>query len=426
MTNSEAPILEEDRYTGAIALNAVSAPITFRLSAGSDCRLLFDIDPVDTQTYLLVMRNSGRPGQTVNEFSLNGHSEDGKTVTSYRMSLSGSGSNQDGHCIRAASQAATVMRPLEKAIDKPLLRLWFRSFSSFRNPTITTPLGTLEVQGNSKDVDLDDMSGNVAIQAPSRNPGADWYDKADIFLRHMHRGLALAHGGRLQTPRLDYIEGDVFKATFFAGSGFRPEFPVQHHLNHGPFIQALADCYLRRGPLPDVLWTALGWMQTDTTFDEIRFLTAMTALETIIEGQLPERRGTAIPNSDFRGLRGKLEDVIMTDERLHGEAQQVFLGKIAGLNKKTFSEKIAALFDHFEIPKRDFDKDVIVGLVRLRNEIVHRGGIPDSIDVWPQIILVRELITRILLREIGFKGRYCSYVGGLNDRDFPDTPSAVI
>jgi hypothetical protein len=44
---------------------------------------------------------------------------------------------------------------------------------------------------------------------------------------------------------------------------------------------------------------------------------------------------------------------------------------------------------------------------------------PKDADLWPSIILVRELITRILLKEIGFVGRYCCYVGGLNDRDFP-------
>ena len=235
----------------------------------------------------------------------------------------------------------------------------------------------------------------------------------------MHRGLALAHGGRLQTPRLDHIEGSVITSTFFAGKPFQPEFPIQYHLNHGPFIQALADRYQSRGPLPDALWTSLGWMQTDTTFNEIRFLTAMTALETIIESQLPDPRGTTIPKSDFRSLREQVEAVIAANEQLSEESKKIFLRKVGQLNQKTFAEKIGALFDHYEIPRRDFDNNVIVGLVRLRNEIVHRGAAPCSADVWPQIILVRELVTRILLKEIGFKGRYCCYVGGRNDRDFP-------
>jgi hypothetical protein len=268
-------------------------------------------------------------------------------------------------------------------------------------------------------VSSDDMSGSATLEALSSDPGADWFENADNFLRHMHRGLALAHGGRLQTPRLDYVHGRTWEATFFAGAGFTAELPVHHHLNQGPFIKALAERYQRAGPLPDMLWTALGWMQTDTTFDETRFLTAMTALEAIIESQLPARHGTIIPKADFKPLRRKLEIFIAADDSLPEEAKRIFLSKIAALNQKVFARKIHALFDHYNIPRQDFGGDVIRQLVNLRNNIVHRGAAPDDPDIWPCIILVRELITRILLKEIGFIGRYCCYVGGLNDREFP-------
>ena len=66
-----------------------------------------------------------------------------------------------------------------------------------------------------------------------------------------------------------------------------------------------------------------------------------------------------------------------------------------------------------------------MSLVNLRNKIVHSGVLPDDVDIWESIILVRELITRILLSEIGFEGRYCCYIGGLHDRDFPELPSAA-
>jgi hypothetical protein len=141
----------------------------------------------------------------------------------------------------------------------------------------------------------------------------------------MHRGLALAHGGRLQTPRLDYLHERTWEATFFAGAGFNAELPVHHHLNQGPFIKALAERYQRAGPLRDILWTALGWMQTDTTFHETRFLTAMTALEAIIESELPARRGTMIPKAAFKPLRQKLEAIVAADDSLPQEAKDIFL-----------------------------------------------------------------------------------------------------
>lgn len=99
-------------------------------------------------------------------------------------------------------------------------------------------------------------------------------------------------GGRLQTPRIDYAHQLILEITFFDGTGFEPEFPIQYHLNQAPFIQALVDRYETRGPLPDILWTALGWMQTDTGFDETRFVSGMTAIEAIINNQGPPRHNS--------------------------------------------------------------------------------------------------------------------------------------
>jgi len=296
---------------------------------------------------------------------------------------------------------------------------------SFRNPIVETELGKLEVCGNANEVDADDLSGFVAIYANSPDPGQDWIGKAESLLRHMRSGLSLAHGGRLQTPRMDYVSGNVLRMTYFGGSGFRHELPPQYHLNHGPYIEALARRFERQEPLSDVLWTALGWMHTDTGFDETRFLSAMTALETIIENLLPERRGTTVPKAEFKRLSSKFLQIIEGDDGLSPMARQIFVGKLLGLNKKTFGEKIIALFDHYDIPKRDFDDAAIKFLVELRNTIVHKGTLQDDVDIWPQIIMARELITRILLREIGFSGQYCCYIGGRHDREFPGVSNFV-
>src|SRR5882672_11075742 len=128
MTKSEAPILAEDAYKGILTFGGASATITFRLSAGPDCRLVFDIDPIDVKTYFLIADDSGCPGQTVTELSLTGRSEDGKTIKSDCVSVVSFGSNENGHYIRVTSRVATVTHPLKKAIERPLLRLWFRSF----------------------------------------------------------------------------------------------------------------------------------------------------------------------------------------------------------------------------------------------------------------------------------------------------------
>jgi hypothetical protein len=152
------------------------------------------------------------------------------------------------------------------------VRWWFRSFSSFRNPVFKTRLGNLVVCGATGSVGAEEISAYVALEAPCGDPGDDWHEEAGDFLRHMHNGLALAHGGRLQKPLLEYAQGRIREMTFYHGSGFTRELPVQHSLHQEPFIKALIERYERSGPLQDIIWTALGWMQTDPTFDEVRFL----------------------------------------------------------------------------------------------------------------------------------------------------------
>lgn len=412
-------VLDEKSYVGLVKFGEFSAPVTFRMGAGADCRLWFDLDAVDSKTYVQLAKALGQTGESVTWFSLSGESEDGFKVSSDSVHVIGLGGHVGAHKVRIAANAAVVTHSLTEEVAKPLLRLWFRGFQSFRNSPVETPLGTLLVSGLAKDVGRDDASGCVAVQAANGQPAADWRANADELLRHMHRGLSFAHGGRLQTPLLEYVAGNEVAATFFAGSGFAAEFAIQHFLNQDPIIKALVARYFAKGPLPDALWTALGWMQSDTTFDEIRFLTAMTALETIAESELTGASGTVMPKATYKPIRAALNAAVDLLPRIPEAHRVILKSRIAGLNRRTFAEKIDALFDQYAIPRDDLGPSVIAGLVVLRNDIVHRGMIPEGVAIWPQIILVRELITRILLSEIGFVGRYCCYIGGQHDRDFP-------
>lgn len=413
-------VLKKKRYRGKLTVGEQAVDVRFTLSAKADCRLRFKFDAVDGRSFMILAKTMGKPGQPSECFALDARSKGGDRISSDTLSMAGYQVSNDGHAIEVSYLAAKVVQVMKEKTPKPVLRLWFRGFSSFRNSPIEIPLGTLAVWGASKGFPTDEMSGCVTIMAPSEAPGADWITQADQFLRHMHQGLAFAHGARLQTPRLDYVEGDTFTATFYAGSGYRQEFPVQHFLDHDPIISALVRRYFDQGPVSEVVWIGLRWMQSGTSVDEVRFLTAMTALETIIESELPEKRGTIIPKANFKILRQKLMEVVDQQPDLTSVQRDIFKKRIEGNNKKTLPEKIDALFDHYQISRRDFPPTTTAALVKLRNTVVHTGVLPDVIDIWDSIILVRELITRILLSEIGFRGRYCCYVGGRHDRDFPE------
>jgi hypothetical protein len=356
---TDGPVLEGTEFVGQLSLDDETVPITFRVSVGSDCRLHVDPVTVDARTYHLAARSLGRPGSDCEELALTGASTDGKTISSKHVFICGYGHDDSRRWIDLKSIQSEITVPLDRRVEKPVMQLWLRSFRSFSNPVTETSLGKLAVWGAAGHVAPDDMSGCVCLQASSADPGDGWRKNADDFLRHLQQGLALAHGGRLQTPRLDYINELTREMILFDGTGVAPEFPVQYHLNHGPFIQALVHRYQTKGSLSDDLWKALDWTHTDTSFDEMRFLSGMIAVEVIIRGQLPK---------EYR--------------------------------KKPLRNRIYALFDHYVIPREDFEDEVICKLVDLRNEIVHEGGASNAADLWPSIILVRELISRNRLESV--------------------------
>ncbi|USJ28499.1 HEPN domain-containing protein [Ensifer adhaerens] len=394
----------------------------FTAQVGGDHRCVIKFDPIDKDTYLLLHQTRGRAGQQHSGFELRGVARNGDSFVSTGAYVQQLGGGRQGWRLKLALQNTTITVGLKEGPETPILRRHFRAFRSHLNPIHQTSLGHVVVYGTHEAVAPDTVSGHVAIQAlDAETDPVAWREEAGSFLSHMHSGLSFAHGGRLQVAQEDFIAGGFWTATFHSGIGFAPELPLQDFLNHGPFIDALVKGYFESGPLNDGYSTALGWLQLPTTFDEVRFLSAMTALEVIVDTQLPKaEKGGMMVKSDFRALRDKLNAAIDAELDVDPDARAIMKAKIEDANKKVLSQKIKALFKHLAVPTRDFDDATIKRLTAVRNEIVHRGEIPDRDLIWREIVLIRELINRILMGAIGYSGRYCCYVDGEHERTFPD------
>ncbi len=292
------------------------------------------------------------------------------------------------------------------------MRLWLRGFKSSFNAPVKTALGLVEVRGSSKIADSDEMSGFVAVRAQDDTDLDGWTEKADALLTFMHRGLAFARGGRLQAPGFEVYMGGRWEATYYDGVGSRSGFAPIHPFNQGPFIEALTKRFADPKPFHPMLWTAIGMMNTETSFDEVRLLMSMTALDAIVEHVIPKTMTTIIPKSDYASVRDKLlaalSDVNFVDES-HGD---IFAAKIKQLNGRTLAQKVQALRNHYGLSKTLFTDDAIVEATKYRNAIAHPSEGSKKEDLWPKILLVRELVSQIVFHEIGYTGPYESYVGG--------------
>lgn len=408
MSESSEPnyTLEPTMFSGTIEIGERSLPVTFAAESHEDCHLQITLDPVTSSAYMALAKTMGKPGRAGTEFKLTGQSDTGQQLISDTVHVIGQRSNNDGFFIEISHRSATFSTPCK--MQNPAARLWLRGFKSSRNRSVESRLGTVSVHGEAKGVDKDSVSGCIEIIAKTNAVDPNWYEDADQMLTFMMRGLGFAHGGRLQTPRLDQaIEGKSV-TTFYSGSGFRRSLPSIHSLMQDDFIAALVHRYEDEKEFPDALWTAVGWLHAETSIKEVQFLTMMTALETIVENLLPPSKTTIIPKPDFIPISKQLSKVI-DDASLEDEPGTIFKSKVSGLNVRSISHKILAMQAHYGLSSDLLNKDIIRGLTKTRNAITHRGAIDQETDLWQQILIARDVIAAVIFSELDYEGRYESY-----------------
>ncbi len=367
------PFMPATIFAGHLSVGGVRIPFSGTAIADAGCRLTLDVDerPLAGDERVALYSISSKVGERVDYFSLQAHSPNGHQLHSDRVSLTRIGTDD----IALALDEATVVLPLDQPAPHPRVRMWLRGIQNFGPTSASTPLGRAGLAADIQGVKPDDVSGCVELDATQSPNDPDWYDRAVKFLHFMRAGLALANGGRLHMPILEYFNGNSCEATFHVGRGAARELKVQHPLNQRAFFEALAARFFDPDPWPEVLWVAQGWMHAETTHDEIRFISSMTALEALID---------ALPKNKTK--------------------------------KRILRDKLRILFEHYRIRHDDLLPHV-PDLVAERNKIVHRG-VPQALT-WKLIIVVREMITRIVLNELKYEGPYECYLGECHTREFP-------
>ncbi|MEQ9864663.1 hypothetical protein [Pectobacterium aroidearum] len=406
-------MFEPKIFVGALAFRDNVVPLEFEILADEDGFLSIRPLPLEAKDLLKLNGAMGKPGSYVESLVLKGVAKDGSAFLSETIELQGMSRGPDKGTVSLRARESILTFNINEPAKEPFMRLWFRGFKSHRNPVVTMSLGKVEVGGSNKKTSKDEMSGFVSVYASEAEfPDIDsWVKKTDAFLTFMHRGLGFAHGGRLQTPRLDVVIGTRWQTTFYDGHGFLKNLSPIHHLSQGPFIEALAKRFDDPAPFPEMLWTAIGWLYDDISIPEGRFLMAMTALETVVEHLVPKICTTVIPKTDFAPIREKLIG-ILADYELEETAAKIFESKLKGLNARTLSGKIQGLRDYYCLSDTIFPNSMIVDIIKMRNDITHTGQNKRQQDLLAKEIFIREFISQIVFCEIHYLGPYQSYING--------------
>ncbi|UPK33101.1 hypothetical protein IVB18_33430 [Bradyrhizobium sp. 186] len=417
-------MLSPERYQGHILLQDARIPLTTTVSADSSGELKFDVEPLlfegQQSALLKLMQTLGKSGTEIAEFGLECSSESGKQLKSERVFLAGY-SHKSGILEISLEAYEAELRIQASQPSPPTLQFRLRGIRSF-GPGLngTTRLGKVYARGMTEVSGPYAITGHLTVRAPEGELPANWHGEANDLLLHLRMALSFANGGHLSSPIVEYWVNDTLTVTFCrTGSSGTSELPVQHFLNLQPFFYSVAANFDAARHNRDALANAIGWLHVETTHDEVRFLSGMTALEHLASHHLPEQSRQLIAAPDFEKLRSEIEALLEQSAYLSDDVKQALKVRLEGLNRQSLVQNIRALFDLWGVSKTDITNKMLRRLVTTRNDIVHRGIATDRKTLWDLIVIVREINARLIFALLKFEGNYECYMGGRHMRQFP-------
>ncbi len=430
-------------FSGLLQANGSEITLSFSARIDQAGEVEFDFVPLalsnDTR---FIMDNWRSEGSKVRCYSLYGKSEDGfefKTDDLYFNSLGPISSKETGSfmCLKGGCSSAKFYRKLSEPISKPIIRLYVKGFQNFRQLKSNCLLGTVTMDGKRAIDEPDTITGYIEV-LPVTEPAnlSEWRSESDKLLEHLRQVMSFASASVLQAPITKYFSGNNLEIVALSQVRQKSA-PMRtiHFLNQQPVFDSAVMSFFNPPIKIKNLFFAIEWFAMDSTYNEVRLINAMTVLENILASNLDDKETLIQPKKEFNKTRKLLRQVIrdcidkwMPEETRRAEEILLELNeRLADLNRRSIFKKFQILVDRWSVPLDGISDEDLKAAKRARDLIVHRGHYYEgdqeaAVDLWQHVSVVREIVVRIILTAIGYKGGYCSYLGGYHESQFP--PSA--
>lgn len=293
--------------------------------------------------------------------------------------------------------------------------------------TATCDLGTVSVRGDPSPDDFNELTGCVIFDA-ERLRKVDlmgWAGRCENRFDLLLEVFSIGEGRRIRWGlKNTYFGSELMHVRLVSlGKADKPFQPMFPYLNLRPVLEFALNNYTRE--LRDTLGIqyAVAWFLMAHAYTEVRYVAGMTAIEHLvskyIEAHVPKgRRGIlskAVAQPVRRALRETLDKSIGSlkgkgvlrheDEQ---RARPLLEDAVNNVNKKPLRVQLRDMLAFYGVPLDGLDEH-LDRMVRARNDIVHRGfhesGEGDDRLRFLEDVL-RELLKRIFLQILGYRGRY--------------------
>ena len=424
-TSESRHILPPEEFFGKLVIDGQRIPVSLTASAGPSGRLEMEVNPIflsDLPAGVLAnLRSAGRPGQPINEFGLDCETCDGKRLKSDQVSLAQWRQGSESLQVKLRIGETSLAMAAKETHDRPALRFHLLGFSCFPSVRVDTLVGPVLISGATRTTASDQISGWITAEVRADSCSRSWRQSAEEMLSYLQSVLAFARGAPLATPVTEFYEGDTVEVTFQDTVGTHASYmPPISRLNLKPIVAAAAKNVTLVEDCREAFDIAIGWFLVPTSVDEVRFLSGMTALDGLASRTLDKSQMYILGNSASRRLARRVRAFVDEQENSDDSAKWAIKQKIPELNRRPFMQQITALLEKWCVSRISIKDECLARVVRLRNELVHQGGVPENEELWPSILVVREILVRLILSMLQFKGDYQCYLGGRHMRHFPD------
>lgn len=424
-------------FSGSIQLNNSSVPINFCAKISERGEVEFSFAPVAlTNETSFILKSMSAEQVGLNYFSLFGKSEDGTELRTEDFQINNLETDSDecGNHIRLKGRCskAIFMRPLVETALVPTLKMHMKGFQNFHQLVATCDIGEIVMHGQNSIVDADTLTGYLAIQAEASIQSTDlsaWRSDANKLLEHVHRVMSFASATLLRVPVIEFYSNKSLEVTALSQSKqSSASMRIFHFLDQQGIFETAVKSFFNPPFEVKNLFFAVEWFAMDSSYSEVRLVNAMTVLENLIASNLSEEETLIRPQKEFEEVRKDIRCVLketvkewFDNEDERAAALQEINEKMPDLNRKTLLKKLNILIERWSVPMHGIKESDILAAKKARDLIVHQGYYDHNRgeELWVHVTIVREIVVRIILTVLGFKGRYASHVGGFHDVQFP-------
>lgn len=287
-------LLSLKNCSGQLNYHKNSLNINFDLSVAKDGSIILTVKDIPFERELLWLNELYHREKRYFEFlQLKGQDVEGNSVTSNSVILNSLGTSLTqkgswmcpaGTCIQFRLDGAKPLN-FDKGVEVSV-KYRLLGFKCFDRLSASTDIGAIKVVGSTKIKNYDDVTGILTIKL---RPGQDfdltnWVESCDTSVRSILDILSLANGRYIAWTSRSIFNNQSWVSSLFIGprTAGEPSQPLFHYLNLQPILNLALTNYSEELKQKTGLDVAIEWFLIKSSYAEVQFLTAMTALEHLI------------------------------------------------------------------------------------------------------------------------------------------------